>query len=388
MTILKRAFDLFSSYGFAVTMILLLLVLTFFGTLEQVEHGLYDVQKKYFESLFLVHWLFGVVPIPLPGAYLVMILFSINLICGGLIRIRKNWQTPGVIIVHLGMLFMLLAGLVTFKMSSSGHMTLWEGEASDEVASFTEWAIEIQQPGVSDEAFVIPQEQFADLKPDQRRTFHSEQLPFDLEIAGFARNAVPMPVGPRIASSVKGIDGFFLQVLPKDPEAERNVAGAYVTVRDKASGEATEGILWGMSTAPLTVQTAGGTWTIDLTRKKWTVPFTVVLDKTKRDLHPGTTMAASYESEITKVDGPAAEKFRIYMNHPLRDQGYTFFQTGWGPRDARPGDRVFSTFTVVRNPADHWPLYACIVISFGLLLHFVQKLARYIRTENKKRLAT
>ena len=49
--------------------------------------------------------------------------------------------------------------------------------------------------------------------------------------------------------------------------------------------------------------------------------------------------------------------------------------------DARPGERMFSVFAVVRNPSDQWPLYACIVIAAGMLMHFGRKLLRYVRSE-------
>jgi len=90
-------------------------------------------------------------------------------------------------------------------------------------------------------------------------------------------------------------------------------------------------------------------------------------------------------SYITKVnpDG-GTEKIRISMNEPLREQGFTFFQASWGPADAKPGDPLYSSFAVVRNPADQWPLYACIVVTVGLVLHFGQKLARYIRAESRR----
>jgi hypothetical protein len=73
------------------------------------------------------------------------------------------------------------------------------------------------------------------------------------------------------------------------------------------------------------------------------------------------------------------------MNHPLRHDGYTFFQESWGPGNAAPGDPLFSQFAVVRNPGDQGPLYACIIVSVGLLLHFIQKLLAYMRAETKRR---
>ncbi len=69
------------------------------------------------------------------------------------------------------------------------------------------------------------------------------------------------------------------------------------------------------------------------------------------------------------------------MNEPLREQGLVVYQASWGPQNARPGDPLFSTLSVVRNPADQFPLYACIVIATGLVFHFSRKLVRYIRIE-------
>jgi hypothetical protein len=61
------------------------------------------------------------------------------------------------------------------------------------------------------------------------------------------------------------------------------------------------------------------------------------------------------------------------------------FQSSWGPPNARPGERLFSVFSVVRNPSDHWPLYSCIVIGVGLLIAFTQKLMKYVRAQNLQR---
>ena len=49
------------------------------------------------------------------------------------------------------------------------------------------------------------------------------------------------------------------------------------------------------------------------------------------------------------------------------------------------GDRLFSTFAVVRNPADHFPLYACIVITAGMFIHFVMRLVRHLRAAAKEK---
>ena len=51
----KRAFEFLGSIALSCILLILLGLLTWLGTLEQVEFGLYEVQKKYFESFVLVH---------------------------------------------------------------------------------------------------------------------------------------------------------------------------------------------------------------------------------------------------------------------------------------------------------------------------------------------
>jgi cytochrome c biogenesis protein ResB len=95
-------------------------------------------------------------------------------------------------------------------------------------------------------------------------------------------------------------------------------------------------------------------------------------------------MAKEFSSDVRVIEGDAARPIKISMNEPLRDEGLVLYQASWGPSNARPGDPLFSTLSVVRNPADQYPLYACIVIAAGLLIHFLRKLTRYVRSEARK----
>ena len=61
-SILARVFDFLASYGFAVVLLLLLMLLTFVGTLEQRHTSLFEVQEKYFASYWVRHEFFGVPP--------------------------------------------------------------------------------------------------------------------------------------------------------------------------------------------------------------------------------------------------------------------------------------------------------------------------------------
>ena len=125
--------------------------------------GSFYTQQKYFNSLFLIHNFFGVIRVPLPGVYLLLALISVNLVCGGLIRIRKNKYTPGIIIAHVGMLVMIAGGFVTYHFSERGNMTLYEKESSDEFISYYDLVIEIGQAKAENKLLIIPQEHFIDL---------------------------------------------------------------------------------------------------------------------------------------------------------------------------------------------------------------------------------
>lgn len=383
---LKLTADLLASYGFACVIFLFMLLLTFLGTLEQTTHGLFEVQKKYFESLFVIHWAFDRVPVPLPGVYLLLVLFCINLVLGGIIRMRKGKNTLGNLIIHLGMVLLILGGGIKYWFAIDGHMTLAENESSNEFESYYLWEISIAPIGSEEPAtaYVIDHEAFANLGPDDTVTFQHDALPFDLTIAGYQRNGQPTMAGPVVADQYRTIDGIFLQELPLDKEAERNVAGAYATVTDKDSGDRQEAILWGFQLYPATFEVNGATWAIDLHKKRYALPFAITLDKFTHELHPRTQMARTFMSDVTKTEQGVDQAIKITMNEPLRHEGYTFYQASWQPADPQRGTPVRSTLAVVKDPADRIPLYSCIVITFGLVFHFCLKLARHLRRESRR----
>ena len=380
-TPLKKPLNLLASYGFGAALLMLLLVLVFLGTLQQTQHGIFEVQKRYFESLVVVHWL-GPAPLPLPGAYLLLGLLFVNILLGGIMRAPKSWRRPGMLIAHGGILFLVVAGFVTYHFSTNGHMTLYEGEQSNEYQSFYEWEIIIAELDGEGREFVIPERDFDHLWGRRSGIFHAAEIPFDLEVRGFQRNCTPRPAPDGLGNAV---DGVTLAALPKDPTSERNIAGAYATVRPRYGGAPVDGVLWGLARAPWTVQTGGRTYAIDLRHRRWRVPFTITLDQFIRELHPRTGIPASFMSIVTLTQHGASRKVEIKMNEPLRHEGYTFFQASWGPQNAGPNTPLFSQFAVVNNPADQWPLYSCVVVTIGLLIHFTQRLLRHLRAEQRRR---
>ncbi|MBI5093671.1 MAG: cytochrome c biogenesis protein ResB [Candidatus Hydrogenedentes bacterium] len=389
----KLTLDFLASYGFAGVIFLLLLLLVFLGTVEQVNQGLFEVQKKYFESIFLVHYFFGKIPVPLPGVYLLLALFTLNIMAGMVLRMRRGLAHLGVLIVHIGMVLMIVAGFVKFKFSDDGNLALWEHDQANVFESYHDYELAITPVGVSGpvKEYVITGDQFTKLRPEQVVTFQNAELPFDLTLTGFVKNGTPRQKGPMVTVSAKAVDGFYIEPLSIEKDAERNLPCAYVTVKDKKTGESQDGILVTSTRQPgfppvaWYAQLDDKTWKVDLRKRQVQLPFTIVLDKFTHELHPRTAMAKAFMSDVTKIEDGSEQQVKIAMNEPLRHEGYTLFQSSFGPSNASPGERMYSVFAVVRNPSDQWPLYSCIIITVGLVVHFTQKLLKYLRAESKRR---
>lgn len=377
-------------------MLTLLLIITILGTLEQVEHGLFDSQHKYFESqvitsidlaccLRAMHIPYAgawSLPILMPGGYLLMLILSINLICGGLVRIRKTKRTIGVIMSHGSIIFMLFAGLVSLYYKKDGAVALSEGQSTDEFQSFHDSVIEIEklEPVSGDgkrKAMVIPDDQFLDLVEGKARNFTNKDLPFDLVVMNYEANAMPKR---HDGSETKRmiVDGYYIQPAKEELDQERNADAAYVKIIPKKGGETQQGIVWRFAGAPYSFKIGDEVYGVSLSRRTWKLPFTVRLDLFERELHPGTERARKFTSHVTKFIAGREEKKIITMNEPLRGDGFALFQNAFDMSDRGGSVVKSSTLQVVQNPSDYWPLYALLVTMAGLLTHMLMQLTRFL----------
>lgn len=400
----KKVFRFCSSIGLAVIVLCFLLLITWLGTEAQPSMGLFLAQEKYFNSFIVFHEFEALsLTLPIPGAKLLLFVFAINLICGGLIMLRKSKRTVGVMIAHFSMLFLLGGGLLQHHYAEDGYMQLYEGEQSNEFVSYHNWVIRVHgvvdgKPDFLKEALVLPPELVASVG-EQERVIDLPGLPFDLRLYNQFENATVMPEAFRREGELPAVDGAFVRPLAKDTKNEANVAATYVDIID-ASGESTQsGILWGQEMQPLTVQLGEQSWVLKLDRQRWPIPFTVQLDKFTAEFYDNGT-AKTYESEVTKIDGGTEEERLIEMNEPLRDQGFIVFQSGYGPQDERGrvirGETPYSVFAVWKNPTsklflvpvEHWPLVTVSLAALGMAIHFLLKLVRHLdrgsRTEPVK----
>jgi hypothetical protein len=365
---LTRVLSVLGSYGLAVTIFLLLFVLTLFGTLEQRTRSIHDVQHEYFESAFLVSDVFGI-PVPLPGAYLLLSVLFVNLVVGGIVRIRKRASTAGVIVAHVGVLVLLASGFVEHAVSTKGNLPLGEGETGDSYVSPSEWEVailewegsETEEPKLARE-WVIPDEDFADLDLGEWRTFRADGLPFAVRLGSYVGNASAAPEGSDVV----------LKAVARDKEVANNRPAVRLAV---ATPDGAEGLLWAHQRHALAFEVEDRRFDAEIRRRRWAIPFQLRLDRFVKAEHPGVSTPAEFSSYVTKIEHGVREDVHITMNEPLRHRGYTFYQSSY---QTDPDGTQVSVLAVVRNPADRGPLIAWIIIAAGLLWHFGQRLIRTI----------
>lgn len=405
--LLARLFALLGSMQLAVCLLLLLGLLTWLGTLAQVDRGLWDVQREYFESFVVraklpLSWWghewhdaagnLRHLPLLLPGAYPVMALLCVNLLLGGVLRLRKRAANVGVLVIHVGMLLLLAAGFVKLEFSYSGHLALYEagnGTGSTRVheastfVSFHDYELALlrELPGAVEER-IVGEGELADAR-HRIVQVSAAGLPFVVEIFGWLDNCRPV-----LAPSA---DGTGLRQVANQREREANLAGCRVRVLTN-DGKKFEGVLFGAELRPETALRAPFTfvvgeqrWGLDLRRVVYDLPFSVRLDEFRKADHPGTTMARDFRSFVTVREGDVTRSQQIYMNNPLRKDGFTLFQTNWGPQQGG-GPPWYSVFEVSHNPSDWWPVIAVFVIGLGFLLHFVMKLFRFLGSSTREAL--
>jgi ResB-like family len=389
----KKIFDVLSGFGLATITLLLLGVLTWAATLEQVDNGLYQTLDKYFSTDWRQCFILPeinrkIVPFPLPGGYWLCAILTINLILGGIIRIRKGWQHYGNLVSHFGIIFLMIGAGVTFHFSERGNMAVVEGGVSNVAEDYREYVVEVAEikDGAPTNIQVIRGKDLTDLEGPRSRTFRMPSLPFDLEVRGYLANCVPVSATERVPDRKQHeTDGFFLMEKPRAARAEaaeQYTAGCYAQIVTRDTQKSPAFILAGASFHPFTYRHEGRIFTLHMRKRLWNMPFTLKLDEFIADFHPGTETAAKFVSHVTRSEKGNSAKFTIQMNEPMRFAGLTFFQASY--REV-PGQKIASVFEIVRNPADQWPKYSLIIVAAGMALTFLIKLFAFLIGGSRKK---
>jgi hypothetical protein len=108
---------------------------------------------------------------------------------------------------------------------------------------------------------------------------------------------------------------------------------------------------------------------IQFTRRRLSLPFFIFLEKFNIGTDPGTTKAASYQSDVIVKDtqNGVEKKADISMNEPLKYGGYTFYQASYSMEEGRP---PVSVFAVNFDPGRQIKYLGSIIMIAGILIMF------------------
>ncbi len=341
-TLMARILAPLGSFWLAVALLVNLFLLTWLGTLEQVEKGIHQVQEEYFES-WIVFAKAGRLRLLLPGGYITMGLFTLNLLVGGMVRIRKSRRTVGVIIAHVGIALMMLGGLVEHATSIYGRIALTEGEQGANFEEYSGWELVLWDASQTRDVqeYTLPEDRLEGLDGGSQRVLEAADLPFRLVATRYMRNSIPTPVArlaPGEEMDAPDYDGFFLAEQRRSKEAEADVPGLYLRAETLNGRTVAESFLFGRDKHPLTFEAGGKSWAAALRHRRHSMPFSLRLEKFTKDDHPGIAMARAYSSSVVQIDEDGSEvPVLIEMNKPLRSDGLIIYQASYGPPEGVPG---------------------------------------------------
>ncbi len=356
-------------FSIKLTVILLavLMVLTFWGTLYQVDYGLFAAQKKFFTSWFV--WIGGF--IPFPGGKLTLGVLMLNLTGYMLNMLVFQPLKTGILMIHAGLLIMLIGGAITHYYGEESYLTLWEGEGSNVVNSYYEWEVAVwKTEGAVREVYAIDT---MDLQAGDQLTF--DPLPVTLTVERYHGNARAYQSRTNTSPYLSSFNISRIEEAPPEKEPTQNTAAGVFMVNAPGM-EPARVLLFGEDTAPLIIPVGEAEYALGLRHKRRPMPLLVTLEDFKKELYPGTQTAKGFSSLVeVQMDGITRE-LTISMNKPLRHRGYTLYQQSY--RETPEGGEA-STFAVTRNYGRLLPYVSTGIVVLGMIWHFVAMLIKFAR---------
>jgi hypothetical protein len=378
---LQKFIDLITSLKLTIVCLAAAMILIFAGTISQVHLGIWEAQQRYFQSLFVWWPAEGngfKIPI-FPGGHLIGAVLLVNLIAAHARRFRWTWRKFGIHLTHAGLIIMLAGGLFTDLFAVESNMRLTNGDTknySEDPRKMELAVIDTSNPEY-DQVTAIPE---AVLR--RGGTIEDKSLPFRIAVRHYYQNS-------RLKMASEG-DSSLKPIANKGPGAQVIVESVPrstgVNDRDVVSAAleifAAEGSLgtWLVSDAlgaPQTFSAGGRTWQLVMRPARYYKPYSVTLQKFTHEKYAGTEIPKNFASTVTLIDPDHSvnRNVLIYMNHPLRYRGDTYYQAGF-ERDDRT-----TILQVVRNPSFLAPYVACVVVAAGLLVQFGYHLLGFARRQ-------
>lgn len=381
----KKFSRLVSSMTLTVVLLALGILLVFAATLAQVHEGVWAVQQGYFHSLIAL-WRIPVgntftLVVPLPGGYLVGGLLFLNLSAAFWRRFTPSWRKSGLILSHLGLLLLLVGELLSGLWQRDYQMRLDEGQTRHYAESLRENELVFIDTSDAkvDTVVALPESLLR-----EGRSLQDPHLPFRVTVKTHLANAqlrarrqMENPPPPPANQGV-GPEVALLSMEPGTGAGEPDSPAAVVELTG-VNGSLGTWLVSTMLVEPQTFTCDGKTWLVALRAERQYQPFALTLLKFSHDRYAGTDIPKNFSSRVRlrTDDGKTDREVLIYMNNPLRYGGLTFYQAGFDNNDHT------TVLQVVHNPSWLLPYVACVVMSLGLLTHFVLTLTRFIARRNQ-----
>jgi ABC-type transport system involved in cytochrome c biogenesis permease subunit len=381
-----------ASLRLTIALFVLSLMLVFLGTLAQIDSGIWTVLKTYFRWYWV--WVpfqlfvqfgqifFGLPPdwrvpgsFPFPGGWTLGSLLLVNLLAAHAVRFKSTWKRSGVLVLHAGLIIMMVGEFIA-AFQDEGHMTIDEGGWANYVEDSRYCELAFVQPGSAvDDVVVIPQSLLR-----RGGVLHHEALPVDVEVVRYLPNSrlgSPEPDNP--ANAGAGLESGVVPVREgagASQDAKVDSPSAYVTFRDKDTGDPLGTYLVSLWLKPQPVTVGGKTYEVALRWKRTYKPYKLQLIKFRFDRYPGTNIPKNYSSQVRLVDpeGNEDREVLIRMNEPLWHRGETFYQTNFDPET-----EATTILQVVKNPGWLLPYISCALVGVGMAVHFSLTLTEFLR---------
>ena len=376
---LCRILDALCSMRLTMVCLAAAFVLVFAGTLAQVRFGLYFVQETYFQS-WLVWWQAagGNFRIPVfPGGHAIGAVLLANLIAAHIRMFAWTWEKVGTQLTHFGLIVMLAGGLATDLFSVESYMRIREGESKNysEDSATMELAVVDLTDLEFEKVTAIPGERLED-----GGTIESESLPFRMTVRGFYRNSRLQTIpkdGSMVPASTMGTGTrIAVKAMPRATKMdERDVMSVVLEIVPKNGGSLGTWLFSDVLAAAQTLEVDGRSFSIQLRPTRYYKPYSLKLLEFTHETSPGTQIPKNFSSKVDLKDPELNEQRQvlIYMNHPLRYRGDTYYQSGYDK------DNSGTVLQVVRNPSYQAPYIACLLVSLGLIYQFTLHLVRFAR---------
>jgi hypothetical protein len=353
------------------------MILVFLGTLDQVNIGVYEAESRYFKSFFLYFTPPGTsLKIPwFPSGYLVGGLLLLNLIAAHLARFKFTWKKAGILVLHSGVILLLLGQLFTSLFQVESQMRLDQGETKNYSLSYFQNELTVIDTSAPDFDQVIS------IPDSQLYKNHKIDLPVDSLAVGideyfvnsalFPPDKLPSSNYPHLQIGPMAVS---VQQEQTYKENERNLPTAAVSVWQGGRHIGSWTLAAGFP-RPVSFQASGKNYQIMLRPKRFYRPFAIQLVQFSHDRYAGTDIAKNFSSRVRLLDLSNHEdrETLIYMNHPLRYQGITFYQSGFDNNDTT------TILQVVQNPSWLIPYISCALIALGMVIQFGMHLTSFVR---------